>query len=386
MSAGHRSFDKALLITARTENHPHAAMLTGLHEGFREIGIAPQLFLPEIDGSGLEAFAQAARQADEKTFLLDINGRMRLPEVQHLARVVFLIDHPLEHMERVMAAPEGSLVTYVDQAHERLLAALGVPHRRVFVPHGGPPPDPDPPPMDTRDIDLLFVGRLEHPPGIDQLRAGLEGNAPEIQAIVVATAEATAGGRPVFESFLEACGAWGVAPEDFGLEGLLTALDLAHHWAEARGRYLLLTELAKAALPVTVVGEVRDDFFESTPEDLTLLGPQPFAKCLELIRRARVLMNSVTVFPHGSHERIWHGMAAGCAVATDQSSFMAEDFTDGETIMFWPRDPAAIAPMIADAITDPQRLQAMADAARPLYAANHTWTDRAHRIDQALNG
>jgi glycosyltransferase involved in cell wall biosynthesis len=94
----------------------------------------------------------------------------------------------------------------------------------------------------------------------------------------------------------------------------------------------------------------------------------------------------VSVFPDGSHERIWYGMAKGCAIATDFSRFMAEDFSAGESILFWPEDAREIAEMVTAAVADPDRLREITAAAGSVYAAKHTWRKRVRIIDEALNG
>ncbi len=80
----------------------------------------------------------------------------------------------------------------------------------------------------------------------------------------------------------------------------------------------------------------------------------------------------VTVFPDGSHERIWYGMAMGCAIATDFSRYLAENFSAGESILFWPKDGREIAEMAAAAVADLDHLREMTAAAGAVYAAKHT--------------
>ncbi len=387
-----RTFDKAILVTNKTQYHSHQAMLTGLHEGLVSIGINSRLFLVNMDGSDLggfmESLAAATAASPESTFLMDINGRMRLPASRGLKKFSFMIDHPYAHLERIADLSPADIIGYVDRSHLNMLNALGVGQGAVFLPHGGPSVNANPKPMKERRIDLLFIGRLERSPRREDLTEGLAGNTPQVRDIVIETAEEAAGGKPLFDVFCAACKRRSVDFRDFGTEGLGTALRAAHHWAEARGRYLLFKNLGAnlGDRQVHIVGKVDRDFLDTVPDGFNFLGERPFDECLDLMANSKILLNSVTVFPQGSHERIWYGMAAGAAVITDPSTFVAEDFTDRENIMFWPSDPADSAPMVACALADPGRLDEMAAAAAPLYAAKHTWASRASIIDRALNG
>ena len=52
------------------------------------------------------------------------------------------------------------------------------------------------------------------------------------------------------------------------------------------------------------------------------------------MEEAQVLINSAYCFRGGSHERIWFGMAKGCVLYTDQTSFMNKTFVEEESILY----------------------------------------------------
>ncbi|MCP5366077.1 MAG: glycosyltransferase family 1 protein [Hyphomicrobiales bacterium] len=380
-----RRYDRALLITNKAANHAHTGILAGLHHGLRARGIESRLFIVEQDGRDLGPFVAAVEQAKatapDRTFLLDLNGKMRFALTKELKKVSALIDHPFAHFEPLFDAPADALIGYLDRSHREILDAVGLPQAKAFLPHGGPNPDPDPLPLDERPLPALFVGRLETSPRIADLRAGLAGNPDIVRDIVLETAEAAAARVPLYTGFAAACRARGIGPDAFDLAGMAEALHRASDWAEAQHRHRVLTGLG--GIEIHHVGAVARDFFAAAPDNVVFHGARPFATCVEMMGRARAVLNSVTVFPDGSHERVWYAMAAGAAVVTDPSAFVAETFTDGENILVWPDgDLAGLAATLADA----GRLQAIAAAAAPVYAAHHTWTHRAAVIDRALNG
>jgi len=382
-----RRYDRAILITNQAETHSHTCLLAGLHQGLIELGWDSRLFLVAQDGSDLGPFVAAVedarRHAAESTALIDLNGKMRFELSKRLKKFSMLIDHPFAHFEPLLDAPADAVIGYLDRSHRDVLEAVGLHQDKVFLPHGGPPPDSDPKPIAERTVPALFCGRLETSPRITDLRDGLAGNPEIVRDIVLDTAEQAAERVPLFSAFGAACRARGLDFDAFDLDGLATALQRASDWAEAHHRHKHPSALS--GVDVHLVGSVMDGFFETGPDHITFLGPRPFVTCIEMMREARVLLNSVTVFPTGSHERDWYAMAAGAALLTDRSAFVEETFTAGENILFWPEDPAAITDLSRTVLRDAEHLQNLADAATPIYAAHHTWRQRAEIVDGALN-
>ena len=379
-----RTYHTAILVTNRTDYFSNHDMLSGIHEGLTALGIAAELFIVEPDGRDLGPFMERIEAAAESDFLVDLNAKMRFESTKSVKKFSFITDHPAVMLEYLAATPPGNVFGYVDRNHLDFHAAIGLPQRCVFFPHGGPPPDPAPLAMAKRDIGALFIGRLDGPSRLGDLKDSLKGTPKLVIDVIIETALAAADGAALWRAFTNACEGRGIAPLDFDAAGISAAITAAGAFAEARNRRRMLEALN--GIPLTHVGHVADGFFDRPPGSVTFMGERPFDECLDLMKRSRLVLNSLSVFPQGSHERIWYGMAAGAAVITDPSTFVNEDFTDRENIMFWPSDPADGALMAAEALADPGRLDEMAAAAMPLYAAKHTWASRAGIIERAING
>ena len=59
----------------------------------------------------------------------------------------------------------------------------------------------------------------------------------------------------------------------------------------------------------------------------------PFEKTVEIMKRAKLLLNSAPRFKHGSHERILYGLACGCSVLTGESSFISNHFPNEPSLL-----------------------------------------------------
>lgn len=379
-----RRHRRALLVVSRAEAWSLRQMAEGLAQGLEAIGIPAELHVIEQDGKGLRPFLERVRDlSDDGGFLIDVNAKMGLEETRGMARFSFITDHPYAHLERLLRLPPQARFGYVDRTHLPFLQAFGLAERAVFLPHGGPPPEANPLRFSERPAEALFVGRFHTSPRLDNLRDALAGTAPPVAEAILETAEAARAGTPLFEALCGALAGQDIQLQALGADGITTAIRAASHWAEAHARATLLN--AVADLPVTVIGPVDDSVLDRPAGRMTFLGERPFDEVLDRMRQTRLLLNSVPVFPEGAHERIWYGMAAGCAVATDPSRFLAADFTDGDSILFWPMETEEVTATVTEALADPERLQAIAERARRIYAERHTWTERARRIDSALH-
>jgi spore maturation protein CgeB len=56
------------------------------------------------------------------------------------------------------------------------------------------------------------------------------------------------------------------------------------------------------------------------------------------MQRAKILLNSVSVFPRGAHERVFYGMACGACVVTDESEYLNKYYHNEEDIFYFPKN------------------------------------------------
>ncbi|RAU22596.1 hypothetical protein CU669_07905 [Paramagnetospirillum kuznetsovii] len=330
--------------------------LRDLAQGFRDL--EQPCLLTMLDGRTPLALDPAViRQSG--SFAVDINAKIDTGDFPKLSLIV---DHPVSH-PRLLAPGARTVLGLIDREHCRIGDYLRAP--AVFIPHGGPPPDVIA--ASPRDIDVLFVGNLL---GEAIPRTPMEARAVEI-------------GRGIALSCTDPFSA--VLAEFGRLDPLeiKPLLDLATNESQRLARLAALRSIRAAR--IHVVGYVPDDLVEQMPDGAILHGfDRSFFQGRDLMHRAKVVINVTQKFPAGSHERIWYGMAAGCAVVTNRSSFLAEDFVHGESILFYD-DPRQVGDLVEIALGGDQA-RAMAAAALPAYEAGHTWTERAERIMVAMIG
>ena len=186
--------------------------------------------------------------------------------------------------------------------------------------------------------------------------------------------------------FIAICAEHGLDPQrSFAPDVFCWIITKIHEIAELNRRNAVLERLPDIAitivsnhLPASLAGR----------KNLRYLGHiDDFAEVRRLMGSAKLVLNTTSKFPSGSHERIWFGMAEGAAILTDRSSYLDGQFEHLADLLFLPQGPVAVGDLayLAYLLRDGPRLDAITDRAAALYRDNHTWKQRVALIDEAVN-
>ena len=366
---------------------------TELAEGLRELGHEVELGL--ITGtSGWDEFEQthsrvcdtiqAMADRGDDFFILDANCKHHYSKVRRMAplrRFSYITDAPWSQFEYIQTVPDDVTISYVDRNHRAFHDRFPSGHDSVFLPHGGPQPDPAW--REDRPIDVLFLGNLAAPCRMEHFEQVLKPLPPSWQKACRLALELILGeGEEAFQAMVNGLTAEGLEIGTLGPRNFIDLLVFVATFAESHQRHRLLTSLPQ--VNIVIAGQISPDFFESSLSNLTQIGVVDEAAAMALMRKSRILLNSVTVFPAGSHERIWYGMACGAAICSDYSRFVAETLTYGREILDLEEAIASQGGSLADKLAGTIGVLDTAHAARPIYAANHTWRHRARIIHAAM--
>ena len=344
------------------------AFAHGLTGAFHRLGLPAAMvtFTGENQDDMTEAYRRLLAEGGPP-FLFDINGKIG---TDNAPKFTWVVDHPLLH-PRLAETGRRTVLGLIDSGHALLTGYT--PSPTTFLPHGGPEPDERQIPWAERDIDVLFVGNVfpqQH--SLDPLE----------QLACQAGTQAGAEGADPFAALVAALATIGRPLDSFNRNDVEHLLSIATQEAHRYERVHALTALKSVRLHVA--GTLFGDWPARLGASTTLHGAvKSFAAVCGLMRRSRVVLNLSAKFPHGSHERIWHAMACGAAVVTNRSTFVEQDFEQGRHIFYYQR-PDEIGALVDAALSNGAGART-AEAARPIYAAGHTWDDRAARILSAMN-
>ncbi len=77
---------------------------------------------------------------------------------------------------------------------------------------------------------------------------------------------------------------------------------------------------------------------------------------------AKIVLNTMTWFKAGAHDRIFNGMLAKAVVVTDDSTYLRREFTDGrELVMFRRQELGTLPERVFDLFGHLERAQEIAD-------------------------
>ena len=290
--------------------------------------------------------------------------------------VVSLYFDPLAYYLKQLGLPvPRRLVTTTSDADvDYWRGCPGLADEIRHLPHGAAPaPMPD---WRERDIPLLFTGSGPKDPEqlrLDWIEHGrvVYGQLNRIREVCLAAAAP----RSLTAIIAEVIGADVDVSNPAVLQPYFVTIDL---YLRALLRWRLVSELA--GRPLTVLG----DGWEALAARLAARGgnrvrflPAADSPGLKaLIGRSRLYLNICTPH-HGSHERVFHAMAAGTLAVTTQTGWFVREAPAGVLVRFDPHRER-IGEIVDDLLAAPDRARTMAAAGARWFRDHHTWS---HRLD-----
>jgi hypothetical protein len=161
---------------------------------------------------------------------------------------------------------------------------------------------------------------------------------------------------------------------------LLNALEL---YVKGKDR----TELVRSIKKPTV--HVFGDPFPITPWS-EFLGNQgnvilhqgiPFEQALDVMRKAKILLNSSIKNKMGAHERIFLGILSGALVVTHENPYLLQYFKDEESILFYRHwELNKLNDKVVKYLHDEEKRRKIVEKGREIVLKYHTWDHRANLL------
>lgn len=248
--------------------------------------------------------------------------------------VNILVDHPVFYIEQISKAwYEKYYVACVDKTHVDFLNRIfeGCEKHFMFLPHGGIQK-----PQAEKDIDILYVGSFHSDEEIVFLPVPGVTDSEEFYEIIINYYEnekyATCHDAVTYYSKIKGM--------ELTAEMLVT---LSHYalctveWSFVKNRRTQLIEvLAESGFHIDICGSnVWEELALKYPDKINYRGYLSPDEALDLICRAKILLNDHPYFPEGAHERVFNGMMNRAVVMTNESRYLKERFKDEESVLFW---------------------------------------------------
>ncbi len=337
-----------------------------------------------INSNNTQGIIEAA--IDKELDMLTKENDVNLWEHYNIPYINILMDHPFHYKRPLRNASSTAIVLCTDRNHvkyiRRFFKNIG---RADFLPHAGVELHCKHKPLTERGIDVLYAGALpiytvsKMIPDLSSVREfDAEKMTGEVLRELVSHPEKTT--EQAIEEYVKAIG---VSMSDAELQSLIVKMRFLDSYATSFFREQAVRILVESGIHVTAYGVGWDQCDWSDNPYLTYGGKVLAPEILPLMNNAKIVLNTMTWFKAGTHDRVFNGMLAGAAVVTDDSTYMKQEFTDGKELVMFPlKELGTLPERVFDLFGHMDQMQELADRGYEAARNNHTWKNRAEYIKE----
>lgn len=342
----------------------------------------------------VQAPVKAAVTFNNLGFHLELVPGKNIWEALQIPCINILVDHPCLYKEALETAPGNAVVLCIDKKHMGYLQRFFPRIPLVgFLPHGGKMPGQGPIPIAEREIDVMYAGGLSRKfapnvmPDFGQFAFDAKAVADMAYKRLVTDTSLT-----VEEAIEETLIAYGVNNTDEELSCIISQLHYIELLAVSYYREKLIRTMLENGIHVHLYGQGWEICDFARHPNLEWEGKVSPEEVLERMRHSKIVLNTMTWFKDGAHERIFNGMLAGAVAVTDESAYLKDEFQaypevgadDAQLLMFRLHEIDGLAKTVAELLLQPDLMQKIADNGRKKAASRHTWELRAAELHKDL--
>lgn len=324
-------------------------------------------------------------------------------EEQNIPFINILMDHPFHYAYPLEHAPSTSIIFCTDRNHVQFLKRFYPQLKKVdFMPHAGMEADITRhakagrcylshesgamhPAMEERSVDVLYAGGLSK-----YVAEGLVpdlGDITEFDAFTL-TQEVLSDlmchphktTESAIENYLLSIGK---SYTDTELNHWITQLRFIDSYATSFYREQAVQLLVENGIKVAVFGGGWDRCDWADNPNLIYGGKVLAPQVLELMNHSKIVLNTMTWYKNGIHDRIINGMLAKSLVVTDTSEYLKEELQkEAKDIMqtFTLPQIHTLPEIVGDLLAQPHKMQEIAENGYVYARKHHTWKQRVEYI------
>jgi spore maturation protein CgeB len=188
--------------------------------------------------------------------------------------------------------------------------------------------------------------------------------------------------------------AWNASKLDLAGVDFTTLFYYLDNYTRGKDRVDLIRSIKDAK--VYVFGETSKDNavgilgwqqYLASQKNVAIHPSIPYAAALEVMRQAKIALNSAPFFKNGSHERVFAALACGAVPVTTDNLYFREIFKEGEDLLFYQmNDLAGVNEKINELLRDETKRVKIASSGSEKVRQNHTWDSRVDQLITELPG
>lgn len=298
-----------------------------------------------------------------------------------------LMDHPFHYRTALLAAPKNCAVLCCDRNHISYITRFfpNIP-MVAFMPHGGNHFEPGPQ-LSERSIGVFYAGGLsrdlvkqimpvcsKYPKFdgkkmIEEVYDYLIHNTLELSENVIE--------RYLIDHKVEY--------SDDELSEIITDFRVVDSFATSYYREKTIQTLVRSGIDVTVCGRGWENCNCFNSPHFKFGGFIPAQDVPKTMCNSKIVLNTMTWFKDGSHDRVFNGMLARSVAMTDTSGYMKEIISQNQNgIMFELQEIENLPCIIENVLNNSSFAQSVADAGYELARNEHMMKHRAMDIAETF--
>lgn len=345
----------------------------------------------------------AAITFNNLAFNMELKQGENIWEQLDIPCINILMDHPCFYHEALVHAPCNSVVLCTDINHMKYVQRF-YPNILVsgFLPHAGCIHTERYKKLEKREIDVLYAGGLSayvndaiRPDWSKYEKFDAGKLAEHVMEKLIETPTLTT--EETVESVLLS---QGIHLSNEELRLLITDMRYVEGMAVSYYRERAVKVLVEAGIRVTVYGVGWNKCSWASNPNLTYGGKISAREVLAKMKDSKIVLNTMTWFKDGTHDRVFNGMLAGAVAVTDTSGYMLENlkslvelpkdagggyYTEEAQLMFFELSQIEKLPeKIRYLLGHIEQAQKIAEQGYQIAKKHHTWDTRADEIEEAL--
>lgn len=241
--------------------------------------------------------------------------------------IAWIFDDVLYHQKRIQNVRFPHTFLYsIDRENVNVIQKMFPKAQNIFyMPHGGFERKTS---VREKDIDVLFSGNLGKKPVFDEMIP----DAMPIERFLVEESVRILEEKPYLsvrkavEIVLNQNGEQMTSQLLIELERVIYYLDV---YVRYYCKYNILSTLLKNHIQVHVVGDGSDELINAYPQSMIFHGGMDIDDVVDMIGRAKIVINPVSTLTEGMHERILTAMLGKAACFTPYNPYLESVFGEG---------------------------------------------------------
>lgn len=186
--------------------------------------------------------------------------------------------------------------------------------------------------------------------------------------------------------------AWSAAKLDSRTIDFITMYKYIDYYSRGKDRVDLIRSIKNTK--VHVFGDVAPDIpackkgwshYLKDQSNVVIHPAVNFSESLEILKQAKVCLNSNPFFKEGSHERILYAYACGALPLTSDNLWVREEFIDGTDIILYQHDALdKVEVKLQPFLENENKRRAAVNLGKDKVLKKHTWDNRVEEIIATL--